>query len=142
MPQPRHPRRVAPFRFGVVTLAISIALMTTSSPVVAESPGRLDSIPLNAGVPVTDPPVAEATTDDSMADESPIATNDFLDLERELSECISSNPLPGCGREPTSPGDRGGWQQLLLFGILMTGMAVILGRVFVAVRRGDRERST
>ncbi len=63
--------------------------------------------------------------------------NDFLDLERSLAECISSNPRPGCGREPTSSGDRGGWQQLVLFGVMMSGIAVIFWRVSRAVRRRD-----
>lgn len=65
-------------------------------------------------------------------------TNEFMDLERDLSECISSNPLPGCGREPTSSGDRGGWQQLLLFGIMMGGIAVVFWRISRAVRARDR----
>lgn len=65
-------------------------------------------------------------------------TNEFLDLERDLSECISSNPLPGCGREPTSAGDRGGWQQFLLFGIMMSGIAVIFWRITHAIRSRDR----
>lgn len=64
-------------------------------------------------------------------------TNDFLDLERSLTECISSNPPPGCGRTPTSPGDRGGWQQLVLFGVMMSGIGVIFWRVSRAVRRRD-----
>ncbi|MFZ9232412.1 MAG: hypothetical protein ACO25P_11410, partial [Ilumatobacteraceae bacterium] len=64
--------------------------------------------------------------------------NDFMDLERDVTTCISSNPLPGCGREPTSPGDRGGWQQLLLFAIMIAGMAVIFVRVYFSVRSRDR----
>ena len=52
------------------------------------------------------------TVDDTSNADGPDSTiNDFLDLERSLTECISSNPPPGCGRVPTSPGDRGGWQQ-------------------------------
>ncbi|MEY2643261.1 MAG: hypothetical protein RLZZ368_1908, partial [Actinomycetota bacterium] len=47
-------------------------------------------------------------------------------------------PLPGCGREPTSPGDRGGWQQLLLFAIMLAGMSVIFVRVYFSVRSRDR----
>ena len=64
--------------------------------------------------------------------------NDFMDLERDVTTCISSNPLPGCGREPTSPGDRGGWQQLLLFAIMLAGMSVIFVRVYFSVRSRDR----
>jgi hypothetical protein len=78
------------------------------------------------------------TVDDTSNTEGPDSTiNDFLDLERSLTECISSNPPPGCGRVPTSPGDRGGWQQLLLFGVMMGGISVIFWRVARAVRRRD-----
>jgi hypothetical protein len=69
----------------------------------------------------------------------PDTVNDFMDLERDVTTCISSNPLPGCGREPTSPGDRGGWQQLLLFVIMLSGMAVIFVRVYFSVRSRDRD---
>lgn len=81
-------------------------------------------------------------SDTSPTDTSPPDTvNDFMDLERDVTECISSNPLPGCGREPTSPGDRGGWQQLLLFGVMLGGMAVIFVRVYFSVRSRDRGAS-
>lgn len=78
-----------------------------------------------------DPTVPESTI-------TPDTVNEFMDLERDVTTCISSNPLPGCGREPTSPGDRGGWQQLLLFGIMLGGMAIIFARVFLSVRSRDR----
>ncbi len=80
-------------------------------------------------------PAAAATTP---PDGQPPATNDFLDLERDVTECISSMPKPGCGREPTSNGDRGGWQQTLVFGVLMISMAGIGTRVAFAVRKRDR----
>ena len=76
---------------------------------------------------------ASAPPDTSVDD----TVNDFMDLERDVTTCISSNPLPGCGREPTSPGDRGGWQQLLLFGIMFAGMAAIFTRVYFSVRSRD-----
>lgn len=91
-------------------------------------------------------PSAQATTESTVAtgteqttgtDSPDTTTNDFLDLERSLTECISSNPPPGCGRAPTSPGDRGGWQQLLLFGVMTGGIAVIFWRVARSVRRRD-----
>ena len=68
----------------------------------------------------------------------PTTENDFMNLERDVTSCISSNPLPGCGREPTSPSDRGGWQQLLLFGIMFLGMAVIFYRVYLSIRARDK----
>ncbi len=70
----------------------------------------------------------------------PVATeeNEYLDLERSVTECISALPKPGCGREPVDSGDRGGWQQLAVFGVLMAGMAGIGVRVAFAVRSRDR----
>lgn len=100
--------------------------MARSLPVVLAT-----SLVLSFGAPA----VASSTPP---ADQEVPTTNEFMDLERDLSECISSNPLPGCGREPTSAGDRGGWQQLLLFGIMMGGIAVIFWRITRAVRARDR----
>ena len=70
----------------------------------------------------------------------PEATEDnvYLDLERSVTECISAMPKPGCGREPVDSGDRGGWQQFLVFGVLMSAMAAIGVRVAFAIRSRDR----
>ena len=67
--------------------------------------------------------------------------NVYLDLERGVNECISALPKPGCGREPVDSGDRGGWQQFLVFGVLMAGMAGIGTRVVFSVRSRDRQKS-
>ncbi|MBM3800260.1 MAG: hypothetical protein FJW18_09325 [Actinobacteria bacterium] len=72
---------------------------------------------------------------------APPVTNDFMDLERDVSECISAMPKPGCGREPTASGDRGGAMQLALFGIILVAMAGIGTRVAFAVRARDRQPS-
>lgn len=99
------------------------------------------AVSVSAAVSAAAPPdttVPESPTSDSV---TPDTVNDFMDLERDLTTCISSNPLPGCGREPTSPGDRGGWQQLLLFGIMLGGMAIIFVRVYFSVRSRDRRRA-
>jgi hypothetical protein len=78
-----------------------------------------------------------------MATIPPEATeeNVYLDIERGVNECISALPKPGCGREPVDAGDRGGWQQLLVFGVLMAGMAGIGTRVVFSVRKRDRRNS-
>ena len=67
--------------------------------------------------------------------------NVYLDLERSMTECISALPKPGCGRDPVDSGDRGGWQQLLVFGVLMIGMAGIGVRVAFAARARSRAGS-
>lgn len=96
--------------------------------------------PVQAGVIY--PMIRSTTSQQTFAPETTISAdatpNDFMDLERDLTQCISSNPLPGCGREPTSPGDRGGWQQFLLFGIMVTGMGIIFWRVGRSIRARDR----
>jgi len=47
-------------------------------------------------------------------------------------------PAPNSGREPSDSGDRGGWAQLALFGIMAAGSAVIFGRVLWAGHQKSR----
>jgi hypothetical protein len=47
-------------------------------------------------------------------------------------------PAPNSGREPEESGDRGGWAQLTVFGIMAAGSAVIFGRVLWAARQKSR----
>jgi hypothetical protein len=47
-------------------------------------------------------------------------------------------PAPNSGREPSESGDRGGWAQLTLFGIMAAGSAVIFGRVLWAGHQRSR----
>jgi hypothetical protein len=47
-------------------------------------------------------------------------------------------PLPNSGKAPESSGDRGGWEQLLLFGIMAAGCAFIFGRVLWAGHQRSR----
>jgi len=103
---------------------IAMALMASAGPVSAYS---------------STPPVGSEPVEMQTLSQQPPDTNDFMDLERDVTSCISSNPLPGCGRQPTSSGDRGGWQQLLLFAIMFAGMSIIFWRVYLAVRLRDRQ---
>ena len=109
---------------------LSIALLAIS---LALGVGLVSSSTAYATTPPTD------TQQEAQADTQPPTTeNDFMNLERDVTSCISSNPQPGCGREPTSSSDRGGWQQLLLFFIMVLGMAFIFWRVFLSIRARDR----
>ena len=109
---------------------LSIALLAIS---LALGVGLVSSSTAYATTPPTD------TQQETQADTQPPTTeNDFMNLERDVTSCISSNPQPGCGREPTSSSDRGGWQQLLLFFIMFLGMAFIFWRVYLSVRARDR----
>ena len=126
---PRLARRFANFALALIAASLLTAVAPVSTPV-----GFAATVDTGVG---TGADSSEETTLDTAVIPSDATDNDFLDLERSLTECISSNPPPGCGRVPTSPGDRGGWQQLVLFGVMMGGIAVIFWRVSRAVRTRD-----
>lgn len=63
-----------------------------------------------------------------------------FDLERDLSDCVNSNPQPNCGRKPTSSGDRGGAMQYATFAAIVVGLSIIFTVVFRNVIRADREK--
>ncbi len=44
-------------------------------------------------------------------------------------------PRPGEGQAPDEPGDRGGWEQIALFGVLVGALALIVVLVVRAARR-------
>ena len=63
----------------------------------------------------------------------PVSTiNDFIPEGRDLSECISSLPRPGCGSEARSDA-----AQIVLFGVLLAALVFIAWRI---VRSGRRAR--
>lgn len=47
-------------------------------------------------------------------------------------------PRPNSGQAPDSPNDPGGWQQYLVFGLILAGLATIFG---LAVRESRRARA-
>jgi hypothetical protein len=63
--------------------------------------------------------------------------NPFLpdDTTVNIGDCISALPRPECGSR-----ERGGWRQLAVFGAVVAGLGAIGARVFVGVRRRDRQR--
>jgi hypothetical protein len=77
---------------------------------------------------------ASAVTDTAPPfDTRPVVTaNDFLPVERSLSECLSVLPKPGCGSEA-----RGGWPQIAVFLALIGGLGVIGTRIAIGIRRRD-----
>ena len=67
--------------------------------------------------PITEPP--------------PVTTiNEFIPEDRDLTECISALPKPGCGSEA-----RTSWEQGALLVVLLVALAFIAWRVVRAVRR-------
>ena len=108
-------RRILSIALLAITLALGGGLVNSSSALATTPPADTQQD--------TQPPTTE---------------NDFMNLGRDVTTCISSNPLPDCGRAPTSSSDRGGWQQLLLFLIMFLGMTFIFWRVFLSIRARDR----
>jgi hypothetical protein len=61
---------------------------------------------------------ASAQDDDTTTTSAPIRDNDT-----GLNDII---PQPNSGQAPEQPSDRGGWQQYMVFGLIIGGMAVIV----------------
>ena len=56
--------------------------------------------------------------------------NDFIPTDRDISDCISAVPKPGCGSEA-----RGGWRQTLVLIAILAGMALITWRIVAGARK-------
>ena len=59
--------------------------------------------------------------------------NEFLPTDRDLTECISAMPKPGCGSEA-----RGGWRQTAVFLAVLGGLGFIAWRVIASARAAGR----
>ena len=57
----------------------------------------------------------------------------------DYSACVGLYQKPGCGTKPVLSGDRGGAMQLVVFGVLIAGMAVIGIRIARSIRARDKE---
>lgn len=68
--------------------------------------------------------------EDSGTDTPTVTYNDFIPEERDLSDCISAIPKPGCGSEA-----KGGWRQMLVLGLVVTGLGFIGWRVIAGARK-------
>lgn len=73
--------------------------------------------------------------------EDPPTTEVPFELERDVTECVSANPPPNCGRKPTSSGDRGGAMQFATLGAIALGLGVIFTVVFRNTVRADKAKS-
>jgi hypothetical protein len=89
-------------------------------------------VPLSAHAapPVPAAPVVVPAATPDPTEPPPVTYNEFLPEDRNLSECISALPRPGCGSEA-----RGGWRQGLVLLAILGGLAVIAWRVIVSSRR-------
>jgi hypothetical protein len=74
--------------------------------------------------------VIAAEDDLDNSDMSTVTYNDFIPEERDLSDCISAIPKPGCGSSA-----KGGWRQMLVLGLVVTGLGFIGWRVVAGARK-------
>jgi hypothetical protein len=73
---------------------------------------------------------AESSTDSTVPTEQVQNTSPYSNLQNDPDECFNSNPKPNCGVKPQASGDRGGWMQFTVFGVMLGALAVI-GTVLV-----------
>jgi len=73
---------------------------------------------------------AEEGTGIGDANTPTVTYNDFIPEERDLSDCISAIPKPGCGSSA-----KGGWRQMLVLGLVVTGLGFIGWRVVAGARK-------
>jgi len=86
---------------------------------------------------VSSPPTrAEQQGDFALVASVATTVPESYDLDNEPSACIGFLPKPGCGKEPTDAGERGGALQYLVFGIMIVGL-VIVG---LGIARGVRKQ--
>lgn len=108
------PRRDHRRRGSLLVLAAVTAAVVA---LLVPMPGAGAAVPAQDGSTTTQPPVRDG--------DSPI--NDIL-------------PEPNSGEAPEHPSDRGGWQQIMVFCLLVGGMGVI-ALLVVRESRAARRRS-
>ena len=62
----------------------------------------------------------------------PVTDNAFIPEDRELGECITAVPKPGCGSEA-----RGDWHQGVVLAVIVAGLIVIGWRIVRGIRHRD-----
>jgi hypothetical protein len=74
-----------------------------------------------------------ALTVSPITEPTPVSTiNEFIPEDRDLSECISALPRPGCGSEA-----RTSWEQGALLAVLVVALVFIAWRVIRTARRSN-----
>ena len=66
----------------------------------------------------------------------PATDNAFIPANRDLGECITAVPKPGCGSDARSD-----WHQGIVLGLMIAGLIVIGWRIGRAVRRGEAKHN-
>lgn len=113
--------------------SLACAVLLTTAPfgaAIAHAADTTDTTAPDALVSVNSSEVTDTT--------SVTESTYFYDLENEPSQCINSNPRPGCGRKPQQAGDRGGSLQYLTFLLMLTGVGVVATVLIRNVIKRDR----
>ena len=74
-----------------------------------------------------------APVETTIVEGSAVVDNEFIPTDRDLSECISAIPKPGCGSEA-----RSGWRQTAVFLAILGGLGIIAWRVVAGARKARR----
>lgn len=126
MSEPTSLRRVVrsrPVLFWAYA-AVSFVLLLVLMYVVADRATQPASTP-----PFVETAVVESTVPGAL-------DNEFVPVDRDISECISAIPKPGCGSEA-----RGGWRQGLVLVAILAGLALIAWRIVAGARKARRVES-
>lgn len=107
--------------------AIAVALLAVAAIAVPST--------VRAAGPAEDSPGQPSVTQPTPSTVARPSTtiNEFIPEDRDLSDCLSVLPKPGCGSEA-----RGGPAQAAVFGAIVLGLAVIGGRIAWSVRSRNR----
>jgi len=104
------------------TVVAAVAVTALATAILLASLALSGAIPAGAVAP--DDPFPPVST--------PATVNEFLPEDRDLSDCLSVLPKPGCGSQA-----RGGPQQAAVLGAILGGLAIIGGRIAWSVRRSN-----
>lgn len=103
--------------------SLACAVLLTATPFGASV--ALAASSTDTTVPVA-PDVTFTANSTEVTDSTMVTDSTYVyDLENEPSQCINSNPRPGCGKKPEQAGDRGGSLQYLTFLLMLTGVGII-----------------
>ena len=90
----------------------------------------LGVLALVAGIPAGSATASAPAPPDTVV--TPVTDNEFIP-DRDLDDCVSALPQPGCGSEA-----RSGWRQWAVFGVLVVALSFIGWRIARSIREARR----
>jgi hypothetical protein len=91
---------------------------------------------MHEGLELTMARRAVAAVSSSEPSQPPVTDNVFIPKDRDLGECITAVPKPGCGSEARSD-----WHQGLVLGVMVAGLIIIGWRIVRGIRRREARRA-